>query len=202
MNISYPVLVLLSGPAGSGKSTLCDRYVTDHPDYSRVVTSTTRSPRAGEVNGVHYHFFSPEEFRARINRGDFLEWALVHGEYHDRLYGTLRSSIVEPLNQGRKLIMNLDVQGAESLRTLARVEPLLRRAMTTIFIQADIEILMRRMGVRGTDTADEIQRRMTTAAQELLQASKFDHIIDSKTRDEDYEELCRFVTAAELRAAA
>src|ERR1019366_5621595 len=81
-----PVLLVLAGPAGSGKSTLCDRLVAADIGFARVVTSTTRAPRAGEVNDVHYHFFTPAEFDARIAAGEFLEWAWVHGE---RRYGTL-----------------------------------------------------------------------------------------------------------------
>ena len=113
---SAPVLIVISGPAGSGKSTLCDRLVRECPEFSRVVTTTTRPPREGEVNGVHYHFFSPAEFRARIDRGDFLEWAQVHGNNDDRLYGTLKASVVDPLTAGRSLVMSIDVQGVANLR--------------------------------------------------------------------------------------
>src|ERR1051326_2490434 len=83
-----PILLVIAGPAGSGKSTLCDRLVAERPEFQRVITTTTRAPRAGEVNGVHYHFFSPEAFDQKVAAGDFLEWAWVHGE---RRYGTLKS---------------------------------------------------------------------------------------------------------------
>ena len=103
-----PVLLVLAGPAGSGKSTLCDRLVAAGRGFSRVVTSTTRAPRSGEVNALHYHFFSPAEFDARVAAGDFLEWAWVHG---DRRYGTLAASVLGPLLVGRSLVMSVDVQG-------------------------------------------------------------------------------------------
>src|SRR5580704_8740643 len=74
-----PVLLVLAGPAGSGKSTLCDRLVAANMGFTRVVTSTTRSPRKGEANGVHYHFFTPEDFDRKVKAGEFLEWAWVHG---------------------------------------------------------------------------------------------------------------------------
>src|SRR3954471_4968243 len=90
-----PVLIVIAGPAGSGKSTLCDRLVQERPEFARVVTTTTRSPRLGEINGVHYHFFAPAEFRRRVALGDFLEWAQVHGDRDDRLYGTLKSSVLD-----------------------------------------------------------------------------------------------------------
>src|SRR3954464_4488453 len=134
-----PVLLVIAGPAGSGKSTLCDRLVRELPEFSRVVTTTTRAPRAGEIDGIHYHFFSPAEFRRRIDAGEFLEWALVHGEHEDRLYGTLRSSVLEPLAHGQSLVMSIDVQGVERLRRVAQSDERLRRAMTTIFIVVDRE---------------------------------------------------------------
>ena len=110
------VLLVIAGPAGSGKSTLCDRLVRERPEFSRVVTTTTRSPRSGEIDGGHYHFFGPQEFRRKIVAGEFLEWAQVHGDHEDRLYGTLKSSVFEPLAHGQDLVMSIDVQGVESLR--------------------------------------------------------------------------------------
>src|SRR5215510_5046331 len=100
-----PVLIVIAGPAGSGKSTLCDRLVHERPEFGRVVTTTTRMPRQGEIDGVHYHFFGPAEFRRRIANGEFLEWAQVHGEHENRLYGTLRSSVFDPLARGQSIVM-------------------------------------------------------------------------------------------------
>jgi guanylate kinase len=181
-----PVLLVLAGPAGSGKSTLCDRLVGSAMGFTRVVTSTTRSPREGEANGVHYHFFKPEEFDARVAAGEFLEWAWVHG---DRRYGTLASSVLGPLQLGRNLVMSVDVQGVASLRTIAAGNPFLKRVMVTVFIVVDHERLMARMRERGKDDEAEIFRRMTTAEAELRESQKFDFVIESKTRDEDFAEL-------------
>jgi guanylate kinase len=194
-------LLVIAGPAGSGKSTLCDRLVLERPEFSRVVTTTTRPPRAGETNGVHYHFFSPPEFRAKIQRGEFLEWALVHGEHDDRLYGTLKSSVLEPLAHGRNLVMSIDVQGVDSLRRVARDDAQLRRAMTTIFIRVDHERLVARMRERAKDHEDEIARRLATAEAELREAPKFDFVIDSRTREEDFAALLTIVQQAKTRAA-
>ena len=119
-----PVLLVLAGPAGSGKSTLCDRLVDAQLGFTRVVTSTTRSPREGEQNGVHYHFFTPEQFDARVAAGEFLEWAWVHGS---RRYGTLASSVLDPLREGKLLVMSVDVQGVDSLRRIAAAQPLPER---------------------------------------------------------------------------
>jgi guanylate kinase len=181
-----PVLLVLAGPAGSGKSTLCDRLVAAHMGFTRVVTSTTRSPRQGETHGVHYHFFSPEEFDARVRKGEFLEWAWVHG---DRRYGTLAASVLGPLLLGRDLVMSVDVQGVESLRKIAAKNPFLSRSMATVFIVVDHERLMARMRERGKDDEQEIARRMATAQAELREASKFDFVIESQTRDEDFAAL-------------
>ncbi len=191
-----PVLLVLAGPAGSGKSTLCDRLVDEDKAFTRVVTSTTRAPRDGEVNGVHYHFFTPEEFDRRVKAGEFLEWAWVHG---DRRYGTLASSVLGPLVLGRNLVMSVDVQGVESFRRLAAQNPVLRRAMATVFIRVDHERLLSRMRERGKDNEAEIARRMETAEAELREAPKFDFVIESRTRDEDFGALLAIL--AKVRAA-
>ncbi|MGH7958127.1 MAG: guanylate kinase [Opitutaceae bacterium] len=194
-----PILLVIAGPAGSGKSTLCDRLVDERPEFSRVVTTTTRAPRAGEVDGLHYHFFTPAEFRRRVGLGDFLEWAQVHGDREDRLYGTLKSSVFEPLAHGRSLIMSIDVQGVDSLRRAARSDERLQRAMTTIFIIVDRERLIARMRERAKDHEDEIVRRMATAEAELREAAKFDFVIESHTRDEDFTTLLDIVDKARAR---
>ncbi len=197
-----PVLLVIAGPAGSGKSTLCDRLVHERPEFTRVVTTTTRSPRAGEINGIHYHFFTPEVFRTKIDAGQFLEWAQVHGDHDNRLYGTLRSSIFEPLDHGQSLVMSIDVQGVDSLRRVAREDARLRRVMTTIFIVVDHARLEARMRERAKDHEDEIARRVATAEAELREAPKFDFRIESRTREEDFAALLDIVTQARARTTA
>jgi guanylate kinase len=194
-------LLVIAGPAGSGKSTLCDRLVHERPEFVRVVTTTTRAPRAGEIDGVHYHFFSPQKFRQTIERGEFLEWALVHGEHEDRLYGTLKSSVLDPLAAGQSLVMSIDVQGVESLRRVANTTDALRRTMTTVFIRVDRERLIARMRARAKDHEDEIARRMATAEAELRESPKFDFVIESLTRDEDFAALLDIVAKAQERVS-
>ncbi len=195
-----PVLIVIAGPAGSGKSTLCDRLVHERPEFARVVTTTTRPPRAGEINGVHYHFFPPGEFRARIAAGEFLEWAQVHGDHEDRLYGTLRSSVLDPLAAGQNLVMSIDVQGVESLRRVAANDARLRRSLSTVFIVLDHERLVARMRERAKDHEDEIARRIATAEAEVREAAKFDFRIESRTRDEDFAALLQIVADTRKRA--
>ena len=194
-----PVLLVLAGPAGSGKSTLCDRLVTEDPSFSRVITTTTRAPREGEIDGVHYHFFTPEQFDEKIAAGEFLEWAWVHGK---RRYGTLKSSVLEPLARGHNLVMSVDVQGVESFRQAARSNPLLARHMTTVFIIVDHDRLVARMRARAQDNEEEIAGRMKTAERELREAHKFDFRIESHTRDEDFAALLAILEKARAKVLA
>jgi guanylate kinase len=167
--------------------------------FSRVVTSTTRSPREGEVNGVHYHFFTPAEFDARVAAGDFLEWAWVHG---DRRYGTLASSVIGPLSQGIDLVLSVDVQGVDNIRRAAETRPILGRALATVFILVERPRLLARIHRRGLDDEAEVARRMATANKELREAPKFDYVIESRTRDEDFAALLTILEEARKRASS
>lgn len=184
---NVPVFLVLAGPAGSGKTTLCERMVAEVPGFSRVVTTTTRAPRAGEIDGVHYHFLTPEAFEQKVTEGAFIEWAWVHK--NGNRYGTLASSVLVPLAAGRSLIINIDVQGVESLRRAAAANVLLQRRMGTVFIDVPIAELRARMADRGTESAVEIERRMQTAELELQERSKFDYVITSQSREADFEAL-------------
>ncbi len=180
-----PVLLVLAGPAGSGKTTLCERMVAEVSGFERVVTTTTRAPRPGEVNGVHYHFLSPEEFDAKVAAGAFLEWAWVHKKNR---YGTLASSVLDPLATGRSVIINVDVQGVENFRNAAAGNPLLAKRMGTVFINVAIPELRVRLGGRG-ETEAEIAHRMETAERELKEIGKFDFVVESHDREGDFQAL-------------
>jgi guanylate kinase len=193
---TVPLLLILAGPAGSGKSTLCERLVEEADlGFSRIITTTTRAPRPGEVNGVHYHFLSPAQFEEKIAAGAFLEWAWVHGE---RRYGTLAASVLEPLAAGRNLVANLDVQGVASMRQAAARFAAIQRSLVTVFIVVSHDQLRVRMHTRGQDDDAEIARRMATAEAELLEADKFDYQIQSGSRDEDFAALLRVITTAQI----
>ena len=194
---THPVLLLLAGPAGSGKTTLCERLVAEHPAIERVVTATTRPMRPGEVDGVHYHFLTPEQFDAAVARGEFLEWACVHGRNR---YGTLRRTVLEKLAAGKSLIAAIDVQGVRSVCAVAENDPILRRTLTTVFVApASIDELRARLAGRGDDPAD-VERRMQTALAELREADRYQHRIASTTRDADYAALLAIWHAAVTRA--
>lgn len=196
----FPVLFALAGPAGSGKSTLCERLVADAPAFSRVVTATTRAPREGEIDGVHYHFLTPAQFDAKLAGGEFLEWAWVH---QTQRYGTLLASVLEPLARGRSLIINIDVQGVENFRRAAAAQPLLRRHLASIFIIPEtLAELRARLVSRGKDGPEEIARRLRTAEQELREVGNFDYQIRSRSKEEDYQALLKIWHDAQTRLAA
>jgi len=184
--LSAPVLIVIAGPAGSGKTTLCDRMVAEVPGFSRVITTTTRPPRPGEVNGVHYHFLSPGEFDAKIAEGAFLEWAWVHKKNR---YGTLAADVLGPLSKGRSLIINVDVQGVENFRRAGLANPLLAKHLATVFINVPLAELRARMVARGQDSEAEIEHRMQTAELEQREAEKLDYQIHSASREEDFQAL-------------
>ena len=199
-----PLLVILAGPSGSGKSTLCNRLVDAHLGFKRVVTTTTRLPRENEVHGVDYHFFSSAEFSRRVDADEFLEWAWVHGlptEAAERRYGTLKSSVLDPLRAGQDLVMSIDVQGVSNVRKVAETDALLQRSLVTIFILVDHNRLMARMRDRGQDNEAEITRRMRTAEEEIKEAQKFDYVIESRTRDDDFNSLLSILDRARKKAS-
>lgn len=192
--MSQGLLLLVSGPAGSGKTTLCDRLTAAHPDrIRRVVTCTTRAPRGGEHAGVDYHFLSRADFEAQVAAGTFLEHAQVHGN----LYGTRAADVLGLLADGHDALVNLDVQGAATIRAKARADARLAAALETVFVRVlDPVELRRRLSGRGTDAADEIERRMRVATEELRHAGAYDHVIDSASRDADFAALESIYQAA------
>lgn len=179
-------LIIVSGPAGCGKTTVCDRMLAEVPTIERVVTSTTRQPRGGEIDKVDYYFFDRDSFKAKIAAGAFYEYAQVHSN----LYGTLKSEVQEKLKAGTDLLLNIDVQGAAQMRETAQNDPLLKGNLITVFIMPpSTEELEARLRGRGTDAEDEVQRRMKVAIEEMKQSEFYDETIVSGTRDEDFAAL-------------
>lgn len=186
-------LIIVSGPAGSGKTTVCDRMLAEVPSVERVVTSTTRKPRGGELDTVDYYFFDHDTFNAKIAAGEFYEYAHVHSN----LYGTLKREVQDKLASGTDLLLNIDVQGAAQMRETAQQDPLLKGNIITVFIMPpSVEELESRLRGRGTDAEDEVQRRMQVALDEMKQSTHYDHTILSGTRDEDFAALNEIYLAA------
>src|SRR5271154_1714820 len=125
-----PLLILISAPSGAGKTTLCQLLLKSRLDITRAVTCTTRPPRKGERNGVDYHFLQAGDFLKRVQAGNFLEHATVYGNS----YGLLKSELLGKLRQGKDVLLNVDVQGAATIREKAQNEPELNCALVTIFL--------------------------------------------------------------------
>lgn len=180
------VMLIISGPAGSGKNTVSERLMSEFPQIKRVVTSTSRPPRGAEKDGVDYHFLSPENFVKGIENGDFFEYAKVH----DRYYGTSKKAVYEALEKGDDLILIIDVQGAATWRKIAAADKSIGDKTTFVFIApASVAELRKRLVGRATESDAEIERRLQTAISEYAAADNFDRKIDSKTRDDDYRAL-------------
>lgn len=183
---SNGILLIVSGPAGSGKTTVCDRMLAEVSSIQRVVTSTTRPPREGEQHKIDYYFFDHDTFAAKVQAGDFYE----HANVHTNRYGTLKSEIHEKLAAGKDLLLNIDVQGAGTFREASKTDPDLIGKITTVFIMPpSMEELENRLRERSTDDEAEIQRRLGVARGEVEQKKLYDQCILSGTRDEDFEAL-------------
>jgi len=183
---SSGLLLIVSGPAGSGKTTVCERILAEEPGIQRVVTTTTRPPREGERHRVDYYFFDRATFDAKVEAGEFYEYASVHSNR----YGTLKSEIQDKLAAGADLLLNIDVQGAATFRDAGRDDPLLQGKVVTVFIMPpSMDELESRLRHRSTDEEDEIQRRLRVARDEITQRELYDHCIFSGTRCEDFEAL-------------
>lgn len=162
-----PRLVILAAPSGSGKTTIARRLEAARSDIGFSVSGTTRAPRENEQNGVDYHFFSPEEFRRRVDAGEFLEWA----EYAGHQYGTLAPEVERLIDQGRHVLLDIEVQGAAQVRE-ARPD-----TVAIFLLPPSVDVLMQRLTGRRTESDAQQRRRMARADRELAQALSFDHIV-------------------------
>jgi guanylate kinase len=177
---------VITGPSGVGKGTLIRLLRERVPELALSVSATTRAPRPGEQDGVDYHFLSDEEFAAKVEAGEFVEWA----EYSGRRYGTLRAEVQRQLDAGRPVVLEIEVQGARQVRE-AMPEAL------QIFIEPpEGEALRDRLIGRGTDDPDEVNRRMDVAKQELAAAGEFHHRVVNDRLEEAVARLVDIVTTA------
>lgn len=175
-------LIIISAPSGTGKSTLIGRLLAEHPELglSFSVSATSRSPRGAERHGVEYYFFSPEEFRAGIERGDFLEYEEV---YPGRYYGTLRSEVDSKLASGIRVIFDVDCVGGMNIKEAYGAQAL------SLFIQPpSLEELRHRLTGRQTDSAEVIEERLAKAEHELSFANRFDRILINDDLERCYQE--------------
>jgi len=194
--IISPLLVLISAPSGGGKTTLCQQLLIARPQMARAVTCTTRSPRPGERDGVDYFFLDADAFLKRLQAGNFLEHATVYGNS----YGTLKGEVLGKLRQGKDVLLNVDVQGAATIRQRAEEDPELKRALVSVFLTPpSLEVLEERLRRRGTDTQAAIQKRLGVARQEIAQWKNFDYLLISSTISEDLRRLQAIVESEKMR---
>lgn len=172
-------ILLISGPSGSGKSSLLNKLFSEFDNIYFSISSTTRAPREGEKNGVNYHFISKDEFEDDIKSGHFLEWANVHGNY----YGTSLKPVIKALNENKIVIFDIDVQGF----FLARKQDL---AITSVFVSTkDKSTLESRLKNRGTETKQSIDERLKNAAKEMEYLKEYDYIVINDDLNKAYNEL-------------
>jgi guanylate kinase len=175
----YGILFVVSAPSGAGKSTLCDA-LRQTPDFVYSVSCTTRPPRAGEIDGEDYYFLAESDFFARVERGEFLEHADVHGKF----YGTLREPILSNLHKGVDVLIDIDTQGATAIREFD--DAFVRQAVADVFIMPpDLEELRRRLTKRGAETPSQIELRLQTAAREMEHWRDYRYTIISQSIEED-----------------
>jgi len=193
-----PLLVLISAPSGGGKTTLCQQLLATRPSMTRVITCTTRAPREGEQEGVDYYFLDAASFLKRVQAGNFLEHATVYGNS----YGTLKSEVLGKLRQGRDVLLNVDVQGAATIRQKAQEDAELRSALVTVFLTPpSIATLEERLRKRDTDSPAVIQKRLSVARQEIGHWKHFDYLLVSDTISEDLRRMLAIVEAERMRAS-
>lgn len=178
-------LFVVSGPSGAGKGTLLSQVIERIPDAWVSVSATTRSPRPGEIEGVHYFFLDTDHFKSLVEQDGFLEWAQVHDNY----YGTLKQSVIDHMNVGDQVILEIDVQGALQVRKA------LPEAHLVFIEPPSLEELERRLRQRGTETEDVISSRMKTAEVELAQKMEYDVQVVNDDLERAVDELVEVINS-------
>lgn len=195
MNKRTGILLLVSGPSGSGKTTMC-RRAANEGQASYAISCTTRAPRAGEQNGVDYFFLSVDEFKSKIAEGEFIEYAEVHGNF----YGTLKSEVTAHLLKGTDVVMDIDVQGADLVRSCD--DATVQTALTDLFVMpASEDELFKRLTGRGTDSEEVIATRMKNALEEMQYWDKYTYCMLSADMETDYARFKALLEAERLRVS-
>src|SRR5207247_5335168 len=183
-------------PSGGGKTTICHELLKARPDMTRAVTCTTREARPGEKDTVDYYFLDAGSFLKRVQAGNFLEHATVYGHS----YGTLKSEVLGKLRQGKNVLLNVDVQGAATIRARAQEDEELKKALVMTFLTPpSLAVLENRLKKRGTDSPAALQKRLSVARQEIAQWKNFDYLLISTTIAEDLRRMQSIVEAEKMR---
>jgi len=186
---SNGIIFILSAPSGTGKTTICKLLIQKLPDLKFSISHTTREPRNGEVEGIDYHFTSKKKFEEKIERGEFLEWAKVFKNY----YGTAFESVDRHHLNGDDVIIELDVQGAQSLRAIHY------KAVFIFMMPPSLEALETRLNNRGTEPASTIQERLKISEKEIQLSPLYDYILTNVDAEQTTGHLLAIITAEHLR---
>ena len=182
---------IICGPSGVGKGTVVSRLMEEDPTLYFSVSATTRAPRAGEADGVHYHFLTRETFQEWIGAGDFLEYA----QYVGNFYGTPRRYVDEAMDQGRDVLLDIEIQGAEQIH---RKRP---EAVRIYIAPPSWEELERRLTGRGTEDAEKVRSRLARGREEFAAAKEFDYLVINDTVDRAVAEIRAIMLAEHCRPA-
>ena len=185
------VLVILSSPSGAGKTSIARALVEENKNFLFSVSATTRKSRPGEVNGREYHFLTIDEFREKINDGQFLEHAKVFGN----LYGTPLEPVMESINDGKDLIFDVDWQGGKQIRSSS-----LSKFVVSIFIlPPSIKALQERLMKRAQDSSETVKDRMTKSIGEIMHWKEYDYVIVNNNFEQTLHEVKSIITSEKLR---
>ena len=183
------LLIVISAPSGTDKTTLCHMLLEEFPNMEFSISYTTRKPRPGELNGRDYFFVDRKTFERMIEEGDFLEWAEVYGN----LYGTSKSQVLKALKEGKDILLDIDTQGA------LQVKKNFPEAVLIFILPPSLKELERRLKKRGTDDEETIKKRLQIAREEIRKALEYDYIVVNDILEVAFERLRSIITAEKCR---
>ena len=184
------LLILISGPSGTGKGTVCDLLRQKHPEISYSISATTRQPRPGEQDGVNYYFYTKDKFREMIDQGQLLEWAEVYGNF----YGTPKQKVLDRLEAGEDILLEIDTQGA------LNVMKVIPKGLFIFLLPPSLEELAARLKGRGTETEESLHRRLGAAVDEIKLATKYRYVVVNDKVEDAQETIAKIIEAEHHRS--
>ena len=184
------LLILISGPSGTGKGTVCDLLRQKHPEISYSISATTRQPRPGEQDGVNYYFYTKEKFQEMIEQGQLLEWAEVYGNF----YGTPKQKVLDRLEAGEDILLEIDTQGA------LNVMKVMPEGLFIFLLPPSLEELAARLKGRGTETEESLHRRLGAAVDEIKLATKYRYVVVNDKVEDAQETIAKIIEAEHHRS--